>query len=227
MSEPAKECKTIVKSSIDLDQFDYLIVNCGYTSRLVCHYLELGANFFLVHGEYYKERNSDRDMLLTSKTVKADEFYGDYGYESRPNYEETGLEVIDKEGKRTYHPDMPLFMWDELNGEGLYLACEQDQDAKASKDTHTLLHATVVSKETSNLVQALRETIPTTKSGRPITAGTIGFRCCNSENARRIIKNLIQLGHCGGFHEHWYKSQWIEMVDGQRILQLYFDTESG
>lgn len=78
-----------------LDKFDYVILDCGYTSRLVAHYLELGATFALTHEKWTNywipgtppgvscetHRDPSQDRLLSSATVAGHDYYGHYQYD--------------------------------------------------------------------------------------------------------------------------------------------------
>src|SRR5579883_3034928 len=75
-----------------MDKFDFVIINCGYTQRLISHYLDLGAEFYLKHQDKGKQ---SKDRLISRKTVgetEEDEIYT-FKYDgSGPDYSQDGYE---------------------------------------------------------------------------------------------------------------------------------------
>ena len=220
-------------AQIPCGKLDYVVIKCGYTVRLLAHYLDLGASFTLTYdkqgmvgygrkGFMGRSRDADKDTVVTKDRVKTlDEgVYDTYSkgtckYPTQPDYDKTGrLETKDKQRQ----PDMPVFICDTLWGDGLYttvgISEQQQREVKMLLEAKRVygIQTGVVHRETSEIEAAY---------------GTIAFPCEDLENARRIVRNLFTLKHCAWFSVKHEKAAVWEMKNGQRVLWMSFDTERG
>src|SRR5579883_958806 len=70
--EPTGDSKKSPLASAVKIEFDYVVINCRYSSRLVSHYLDLGAEFSLAFetwGHSGVGRDPKKDRILNRETA--------------------------------------------------------------------------------------------------------------------------------------------------------------
>lgn len=207
---------------LDLGNPDYTVVACGYTGRLIKHYLTLGAQIkvTIAHEEINKltwiKKVAKQDYILSDAIVDnaylpcsehscskgCNNNWGtSYQNEYDDDYEAQEYnEILDDE----HLSFLPLSIYDYLDGDGLYLFSDNN-NSEALEVNEVLKQA----NESRDLI----------------------FKGLSYNKSTRIIELIQKLGHCACFRGSPYKSSFIEFINAKgekkTILILNYDTESG
>jgi hypothetical protein len=150
-----------------------------------------------------------------------DKFYQSRTYETQPDYDKTGCL---RHETKTRKPDVPIVISDGLYGEGRYVLVGQERQAEiVLESVHCFNRYHTQHKW---FPEPDQQKLPLCES----TNGSIAFACGDVENARRIVTNLIQLEFCASFEFSARGCREMALchhVNGDRLLLLQFDTESG
>jgi len=221
--------RRLIRTKVIALDFDYVVLNTGYLSRVVSYFLNQGYTFNLTHCKTDLEdvkggfkRDAAKDRLIGRQPLAA----------VNPNQAESGTRKEADMYRREYRAlpewtqldpetdnqveraDMPLFLVDTLFGEGVYTCAEAD-----AKDV------ALVQKCVLEFEQQRNETEDMDLTGA--IAGTIAFRCTSFARALRIASHLATLRFCGCFDPIDPIHTAILESTGKRVLFLEFDTESG
>jgi len=229
-----------------LTTLDYVVIDTGYVGRLVGHFLDEGGRFRVEAENRDGQRQPTHDRVLAKPSdVGESKSEGDTAADQRPEAvvewdeyhynktydcaEEPDYTVYSEQGE-VRRPHLPLYISDDLHGEGMYrlIPANDDDDAskaKADTDLDALLKCIADVRGPRYCGAQAAATNSVTQN----TSGTIGFACPSLGRALQIARNLAKLQYCACFDaDHIYRVDLIEDTrTGKKILLLDYDCESG
>ncbi len=210
-----------ITKKISSTQADYIVVACGYTGRLVKHYLDLGAKIRVkVAIEEIKKcpwlknkPTADYTLspeILENAELSCDEHKCDngcnklWGRNYQNEYDED-MQIKDYQQVIGDVSPLPISIFDYLYGDGLYLFGDPNNDPETLEVNHIL-----EDHGSNDLV----------------------FKNIKYSDITQIIGIIQQLRHCACFFGGQpYQIRFIEFINSKgelkTILILDYDTESG
>lgn len=198
--------ETKVKST-SVIKFDYIAIKTGYTSRVVCYYLNLGVKFKLIYSNKLKAKFNVESTSLRAPTREQKEASDDIPelYPKRLDDQWTGnyyreYDNIDDEEDND-DKIFPIYIEDSLWGEGTYV----NEDNIDEIDTVNMINKCI--KETTDY-----------------TDGLIVFKY--TDNLFDILHRIKELNYCGLFGIMDINVL-IDNKTNKKILFVKYDSESG